>query len=147
MRAEKVIQTLLHENAALVELIGRRVYGLIAKDADPPLVIYALESATREYELDVGQQVVVTARIVVRCVATTYPGLKALAELVRIALDEQGTDNGAESNPVIAGVELVGIQLTDERADDFDLEWDWYSQERVFEVKVIEPAPGKASGV
>jgi hypothetical protein len=130
MRAEKIVSFLLNDDAAIVTLVGAKIYGGVAlKGAVAPLLVYAKQGAQRMPDLN-AEESIVTALIDVLVVARTYPELKELGELVRVAVSfKYGT---------IASVENVETQPNDEGPDEYDSDLEEHAQVWTFKVVHVE---------
>ena len=130
MRAEKVVSYLLNNDSAITAIVGEKIYGGVAlKGAKAPLLVYAKQSAPRSPDLR-ADKAIVTAVMDVLVVARSYPELKALGELVRVALSYKYGD--------IAGVENVETQFNDEGPDEYDSDLEEHAQVWTFNVVHVE---------
>lgn len=138
MRAEKVVKSLLAADAGVTAIIGAKLWGgVAAQDEEPPFVVYRKIATTRDEGMDPDEitpgaaTCIVRAQIEITCVAAQYEGMKTLGEAVRNAL--------AYQRGTVAGVELLGIFIDSEGADEFNPERDEFFQTWVFRVEHSEP--------
>ncbi len=133
MRAEKVVSHLLNNDAAITAIVDEKIYGGVSdKGAKAPLLVYALQGSTAEPDLSAAQSVV-TALVDVLIVARTYPELKELSELVRVAVSYK-----YPADVVPTGVELLETQPNDVGPDEYASDIDEHSQVRTFVVVFVE---------
>ena len=119
MSAEKVIYNLLSTNIALKAVVPTtRMYaGLIPVGATYPALCYNLVSS-----VDITAIGLTTmksrSRVQVTAVATSYPAVKALADLVRVACNlKQGTFNTVVTDSVI--MDNIGADYRDDQTGVF----------------------------
>lgn len=112
--AETRVYTILTAAAAVVALVGDRLYPLVAKQAAAlPFIVYRRVSTDRVCSL-AGESHLEFVRVQVGCYAATYPGAKALAHAVLDAMDAattvrstpDGQVDGYESDPELYTVSL-----------------------------------------
>lgn len=84
---EQALYVILTDDATVSGLIGTRVYPLlIPQDAALPAIAYQRISRL-QIQTQSGPSCLSRARMQLTCVATTYSGVKALADAVRVVLD------------------------------------------------------------
>jgi hypothetical protein len=138
MRAEKVVKTLLAADATIASYVGTRIWGGMAQqDVDGPFIVYRKLAASRDEGIDPADvqpgaaTCVVSALMEVVVVARDYEQMKSLGEAVRLAL--------AYKRGTVAGVELLGISIEAEGADEYSVENDEHFQPWTFRVQHSEP--------
>jgi hypothetical protein len=132
MRAEKAVSALLAADAGVAAIVASRIFGAFAPDdTAAPLLVYRKLSASREPQVELAAPPqLVEALVEVLCVAPSYPVLKSLGEAVRVALvGQRGTVNG---------VDLLGIAIEEEGADEYEPQLREYAQAWTYRVQHTE---------
>jgi hypothetical protein len=84
---EEVLFTKLSGTTAITDIVGKRIYPQLAPDkVAKPYIVYQRISGPREQIMG-GKSGVAYPRIQITCWASTYTAVKALAEVVRLALE------------------------------------------------------------
>ena len=119
MSAEKVIYNLLSTNNALKAVVptSRMYAGVIPVGAVYPALCYNLVSS--QDVTAIGLTTMKSrSRVQVTAVATSYPAVKALADLVRVACNlKQGTFNTVVTDSVI--MDNIGADYRDDETGVF----------------------------
>jgi hypothetical protein len=119
---EAVCRSALVADAAVAALVGTRVYPVIAPaTADLPFVTFRRSGIQREHTLS-GPMGMPVVQMTVDMYATTYEGVRELADRVRLSLDGYGTataesvvvnnvslDNEADGFVQLAGGEMPPV--------------------------------------
>jgi hypothetical protein len=100
---EAAVRNRLVTTAAVTAIVGSRVYPVIAPaDADLPFVTWRRTSIQRQHSLS-GPIGVPMVMLTVDLFATTYEGVRELADAARVSLDGWG---GTFQNTVVSNVSL-----------------------------------------
>ena len=117
MSIEQGLVAHLLADSAVSAIVGTRVHpGAVPQGGTTPAIVYARASSDREVDMD-GPSDFVQVRMRVDCWHTTYAGVKALADAVRVALNGVGL-----ASPKLLGAEPVQLVYLDNDGDlsEFD---------------------------
>ena len=107
---EAVLRSALVASATVSELVGSRIYPILApQTAALPLIIWRRSGISREHTL-AGPMGVSTVSVEMQLLATTYEQARDLADKVRVVLDGYG---GTLNNTEVKHVSL------EQESDDF----------------------------
>lgn len=119
MSIEQGLVAHLLADAPVAAIIGTKVHpGSVPQDTDLPAIVYLRISTQREVDLD-GPSDFVQVRMRLDLWETSYSGVKALADAVRVALNGVGL-----ASPHLLGAEPVQLVYLDNDGDLPDFEGD-----------------------
>ena len=124
MEAEEAVRTILADDASVADLVSARIYpGRLPQGVTLPAIVYQRISAVRLNDLS-GPSGFARPRVQLDLWASTYSGVKALARVVRQALD--GYSGEVDGFGVADAILDEELDLYEPGVDDYRVVQDYF---------------------